>query len=94
MMEQPCFISDAKAREFNWMVDHVRRSIHACGVDHACGVAADLADLSHDPEALMRCALAEVASDRLAASLSDGAAQPNEEERSALYVKLIERAVG
>lgn len=58
--ERPCFLSRAQQAEFELLVDHVRRSIHACGPNHALVVVKDLAGLSHDPDAVMRCALADL----------------------------------
>jgi hypothetical protein len=59
--ERPCFISSAQEREFEAIVSHVLRSRFGCGEDHARGVAADLAGLSHDPDVIMRCVRADYA---------------------------------
>lgn len=57
--ERPCFISDAQEKEFEMLVDYARRSITACGEDHARGALVSLVPLSHDTDAIMRIAQAE-----------------------------------
>jgi hypothetical protein len=56
--EVPCLLPGL-AREFAEHVDYLSRSIHACGIDHARGVARDLAGLCHNPERLMEHAVAK-----------------------------------
>jgi hypothetical protein len=55
---RPCFRSEAQEKEFEMIVWQVRANL-LCGVDHAWANARNLAGLSHDPEVVMRCALAD-----------------------------------
>jgi hypothetical protein len=56
---RPCFLSRAQEEEFDLIVWQVRANLWNCGVDHAWLNARSLAGLSHDPAAIMRCALAD-----------------------------------
>lgn len=56
---RPCFLSAAQRDEFEMLVRIVTSSLWGCGLSHAWGVARDLAGLSHDASAVMRCARAE-----------------------------------
>jgi hypothetical protein len=56
---RPCFLSKAQEEEFEMIVRLVRSSLWGCGVEHAWMSARSLSGLSHDPEAVMRCALAD-----------------------------------
>lgn len=56
---RPCFRSKAQEDEFEMIVWQVRANLWGCGVAHAWSNARNLAGLSHDPEAVMRCALAD-----------------------------------
>lgn len=56
---RPCFLSKAQRDEFEMIVRQVRANLWGCGVEHAWLNARNLAGLSHDPEAVMRCALAD-----------------------------------
>jgi hypothetical protein len=60
-------MSPAQEREFEILVDYARQGIHACGKDHARGAIGAVAPLSHDIDAVLRCAMADVASDLQAA---------------------------
>lgn len=63
--QRPCQISDARAREFEYLVDRLRQSIVNCGLDHGRGVANGYAsDFGHDADVLFRVAAAEAASCR------------------------------
>ncbi len=64
---RPCFISHGQEREFERLVRHVTQSLAGCGEDHARFVASDLAGLSHDPEAIMRCAVADLRDEQVSA---------------------------
>jgi hypothetical protein len=58
--ERPCHISDAWGREFESLVRYVRQSIDRASTAHAESIAHWLGKLSgHDPEALLRCAIAD-----------------------------------
>lgn len=61
---RPCFISAGQEREFERLVDHARLGISACGEDHARGAIESLVPLSHDVDAIMRCAKADLAAIR------------------------------
>jgi hypothetical protein len=56
---RPCFLSKAQRDEFEMIVWQIRANLWSCGLDHAWTNARNLAGLSHDPEAVMRCALAD-----------------------------------
>lgn len=56
---RPCFLSKAQEDEFEMIVWQIRANLRGCGVDHAWTNARSLSGLSHDPEAVMRCALAD-----------------------------------
>ncbi len=56
---RPCFLSKAQKDEFEMIVSQISANLWSCGVDHAWANARSLAGLSHDPEAVMRCALAD-----------------------------------
>ncbi|TIW09548.1 MAG: hypothetical protein E5V66_22330 [Mesorhizobium sp.] len=60
---RPCFPSIAFEREFEVLVDHARRGIGACGEEHARGAIAAIVPLSHDIDAVIRCAKADIASE-------------------------------
>jgi hypothetical protein len=68
---RPCFLSSAQEKEFEMIVWQVEANLWSCGVDHAWANARNLAGLSHDPEAVMRCALAGYQASK-AARLSAG----------------------
>jgi len=59
---RPCFVSQAQAREFEALVDYARQGIGAAGEAHARGAIEAVAPLSHDVDAVMRCAKADIAS--------------------------------
>ncbi|NTF18251.1 hypothetical protein G6L37_07510 [Agrobacterium rubi] len=59
---RPCFSSRAHRDQFESLVRLVTGSLWGSGLNHAWGVAKDVAGLSHDPSAIMRCARAEHAS--------------------------------
>ncbi|TIN76742.1 hypothetical protein [Mesorhizobium sp.] len=58
---RPCFLSQAQEREFEALVTYARCGIYACGEDHACGAVNAIVPLSHDVDAIIRCAKADIA---------------------------------
>lgn len=56
---RPCFMSAAQEREFEFLVRYAARSLTGCGEAHARTALEALVPLSHDVDAIIRCARAE-----------------------------------
>ncbi|BAV52545.1 Putative uncharacterized protein (plasmid) [Mesorhizobium loti] len=56
---RPCFLSHAQEREFETLVRYAKGCIDGCGEEHARGAIEALVPLSHDVDAILRCAKAE-----------------------------------
>lgn len=53
---RPCFISKSQEREFETLVSYAKGSLTSCGEDHARLALAAIVPLSHDIDAIIRCA--------------------------------------